>query len=47
MAKTMEQIKASGLATDIQEFTSERPECNDMTVEDFVYYLFDFSRGIK
>ena len=49
MAKTLEQIKASGLAMDIQEFTSERPECNDMSVEDFVFYLLDFARqhGLK
>ena len=45
MAKTIEQIKASGLAMDIQEFISERPECNDMTVEDFIYYLFDYAQG--
>ena len=45
MAKTMEQIKASDLAMDIQEFTSERPECNDMTVDDFVYYLLDYTQG--
>ena len=44
MAKTMEQIKASGLAMDIQEFTSERLECNDMTVEDFVFYLLDYAQ---
>ena len=44
MAKTLEQIKASELAMDIQEFTSERPECNDMSVEDFVFYLLDFAR---
>lgn len=47
MAKTLEQIKASGLAMDIQEFVSDRTECNDMTVEDFVYYLLDFSQGNK
>ena len=45
MAKTLEQIKASGLAMDIQEFTSDKPECNDMSVEDFVYYLLDYSQG--
>lgn len=43
MAKSLEQIKASGLAMDIQEFTGGHPECNDMTVEDFVYHLLDFS----
>ena len=47
MEKTIEQIKASGLAMDIQEFTSERPDCNDMTVEDFVYYLLDFAQGME
>jgi len=45
MAKTLEQIKASGLASDIQEFICERPDCNNMTVEDFVYYLLDFAQG--
>jgi len=45
MGKTLEQIKASGLACDIQEFTSERPECNYMTVDDFVYYLLDYAQG--
>jgi len=44
MAKTLEQIKASRLAMDIQEFTAGYPECNGMTVEDFVYHLLDFSR---
>ena len=29
---------------DIQEFTAGYPECNGMTVEDFVYHLLDFSR---
>ena len=43
MARTLEQIKASGLAMDIQEFTSDKPDCNDMTVEDFVYYLLDYA----
>ena len=43
----MEQIKASGLAMDIQEFVCERPECNDMTVEDFVFYLLDYAQGNK
>lgn len=47
MEKTIEQIKASGLAMDIQEFTSERPDCNDMTVTDFVYYLLDFAQGME
>jgi hypothetical protein len=45
MAKTLEQIKASGLAMDIQEFTSERPECNNLTVEDFVIYLLDYAQA--
>lgn len=45
MTKTLEQIKASDLALDIQEFISERPDCNDMTVENFVYYLCDFAQG--
>jgi len=45
MDKTIEQIKAEGLAMDIQEFTSGHPHCNDMSVEDFVFYLFDFYRG--
>ena len=45
MAKTMEQMKASGLAMDIQKFASERPKCNDMTVEDFVFYLLDYAQG--
>ena len=45
MAKTLEQIKASGLAMDIQEFTSERPECNNLTVEDFVFYLLDYAQA--
>lgn len=45
MARTLEQIKASGLAMDIQEFTSDKPDCNDMTVEDFVYYLLDYANG--
>lgn len=45
MAKTLEQIKASGLAMDIQEYISERPDCNNMTVEDFVYHLLDFAQG--
>lgn len=44
MAKSLEQIKASRLAMDIQEFTDCYPECNDMAVEDFVYHLLDFSR---
>lgn len=43
MGRTLEQIKASGLAMDIQEFTSDKPDCNDMTVEDFVYYLLDYA----
>ena len=46
MAKTLEQIKASSLAMDIQEFVSDKPECNEMSVEDFIYYLLDYSRGI-
>jgi hypothetical protein len=37
--------KAFGLVMDIQEFISDKPECNDMTVEDFIYYLLDFSQG--
>lgn len=45
MAKTLRQIKASSLAMDIQEFTSDHSECNDMSVEDFVYYLLDYSRS--
>lgn len=45
MGRTLEQIKASGLAMDIQEFTSDKPDCNDMTVEDFVYYLLDYANG--
>lgn len=45
MEKTLEQIKASGLVMDIQEFISDKPECNDMTVEDFIYYLLDFNQG--
>ena len=45
MARTLEQNKASGLAMDIQEFTSENPDCNNMTVEDFVYYLLDYANG--
>jgi len=45
MAKTIEQIKAEGLAMDIQEFTSGHPHCNDMSVEDFVFYLLDFYKG--
>lgn len=24
---------------------NQRPDCNDMTVEDFVYYLLDFAQG--
>lgn len=44
MAKTLEQIKAPGLAMDIQEFTAGHSECNGMIVEDFVFYLLDFSR---
>ena len=47
MAKTIRQIKASSLATDIQEFTSDHPELINISVEDFVYYLFDYSQGIK
>ena len=43
--KSLKQIKASSLAMDIQEFTSEHQECNDMTVEDFVYYLLDYARN--
>ena len=38
-------MKAAKLAMDIQEFTDGHQECNDMTVEDFVYHLLDFSRG--
>ena len=30
---------------DIQEFTSDHSECNDMSVEDFVYYLLDYSQS--
>ena len=45
MAKTLEQIKASSLAMDIQEFTSERPECTNMRVEDFVFFLLDYAQG--
>lgn len=45
MARRLEQIKASGLAMDIQEFTSDKPDCNDMTVEDFIYYLLDYATG--
>lgn len=45
MARTIEQVKASGLAMDIQEYTSDKPECNDMRVEDFVYYLLDYAQG--
>lgn len=45
MEKTLKQIKASGLVMDIQEFISDRPWCNDMTVEDFIYYLLDFNQG--
>lgn len=45
MAKTLRQIKASSLAMDIQEFTSDHSECNDMSVEDFVYYLLDYANG--
>lgn len=47
MVRTLKQIKASSLAMDIQEFTSDKPECNDMSVEDFVFYLLDFARGIE
>lgn len=45
MAKTLRQIQASSLAMDIQEFTSDHSECNDMSVEDFVYYLLDYSQS--
>ena len=45
MTKTIEQIKAEELAMSIQEFTSSHTKCNDMKVEDFVYYLLDFYRG--
>lgn len=45
MAKSWRQIKAESLAMEIQEFTSDRPDCNDMTVENFVYYLLDYSQG--
>ena len=47
MARTLEQIKASGLAMDIQEFTSDKPIFHEMTVEEFVYYLLDYASGRK
>ena len=47
MTKTLEQKKASDLAMDIHEFTSDRPECHDMTVDQFLYYLLDVAEGKK
>lgn len=46
MARTLRQERAQSLALDIQEYTAENPECNSMTVEDFIYYLLDFNKEI-
>lgn len=45
MAKTIEQVNAEKLAMLIQEFVIDKPECNEMSVEDFVFYLLDFFRN--
>lgn len=36
--------KAARLHDSIQEFISDRPECNEMTVEEFCYTLLEISR---
>lgn len=43
MAK--EREKAARLYDSIQEFISDRPECNEMTVEEFGYTLLEISSG--
>ena len=45
MAKTLRQIQASGLAMDIQEWTSDNPGLGEMTVDDFVFYLLDYYKN--
>ena len=40
-----ESEKASRLYDAIQEFISDKPECNGMTVEDFGYHLLDIAKG--
>lgn len=45
MSKTIEQIKVENLAMEIQEFTCDHPECNNMTVEDFVFHLLDYHKS--
>lgn len=42
---TKAREKAARLYDSIQEFISDRPECKNMTVEEFGYTLLDISSG--
>ena len=44
MSKKLRE-KAARLYDAIQEFISDNPEYNEMTVEEFGYTLLDISRG--
>lgn len=42
MAKTLIEQKARNLALEIQSFTADNEECNEMTVEEFIFWLLDY-----
>ena len=42
MSKTLREQRARNLALEIQSFAAEDESCNEMTVEEFIFWLLDY-----